>query len=128
MKDWLNSVRKMAILNGIRDFRFSKMVIQVLAYAYHVNFSPIEAVALLRLVVNKLGDDDPHVVREIEMRVQDLMLIAKPDESYNAELMQRHLSRFIAFAMSYQRRPEPSGAASLEPASVSTGRAAQVSA
>lgn len=95
MRDWLNCVPKMAILNGIHDFHFSETVIEVLAYAYYVNFSPIEAVALLRLVANKMGDDDPVEAREIETRAQDLMLIARPEEGYNADLLREHVLRFI---------------------------------
>ena len=95
LKNWLSSVRKMAILCGADDFHFSDEVMQVLAYAYHVKLCPIEAVALLRLVTNQMGDNDPDEVRTIEARAEDLMLLARPDEGYNAELVREHVSRFI---------------------------------
>ena len=76
LKHWLNSVSKIAILNEIDDFHFSDEVMRVLAYAYHVKLCPIEAVALLCLVANKMGDDEPEKARKIEARVEDLMLLA----------------------------------------------------
>ena len=98
MKDWLDSVSKMAFLNGVVDFHFSEDVIQALAHAYHVKFTPIEAVAFFLLVANKMGDDDPDKVREIEARVQKLMLVTKSAEGYNADLVREHVPRFIEIA------------------------------
>ena len=59
MKDWLDSVKKMTFLNGVVEFHFSVDVIQALAYAYRVEFTPIEAVAFVRLVADKLGTTTP---------------------------------------------------------------------
>ena len=98
MKDWLNSVNKMARLNGLRSIRYTEDVIHALAFAYHKNLTPIEAVAFLRLVANKLGDKDPNEVRQIEKQAEDLMLIAKNDEAFRAGLVLQHLSRFIEIA------------------------------
>jgi hypothetical protein len=106
LKHWLNSVSKMAFLNGVDDFHFSEDVIEALAYAYHVNFVPIEAVAFLRLVANNMGDDDPVEAREVDARAQDLMLLSKSNEDYNADQVREHVSRFIEMAMSRQRQPE----------------------
>ncbi len=78
MKDWLDSVSKMAFLNGVVDFHFSEDVIEALAYAYHVKFTPIEAAAFCRLVSNRMGDNDPDKVREIEARAQKLVLVTNP--------------------------------------------------
>jgi hypothetical protein len=72
LKHWLNSVSKMAILNGVDDFHLSDEVMQVLAYAYHVKLCPIEAVALLCLVANKMGDDEPEKARKIKARVEEI--------------------------------------------------------
>jgi len=108
LRNWLNYVSKMAILNGVNDFHFSNEVVQALAYAYHVKFTPIEAVAFLRLVANKRGDDDPDKVREVELRAQDLMLIARPDEDYDAGLVRQHVSRFVEIATPHERQPEHS--------------------
>jgi hypothetical protein len=113
MRNWLNSVSKMAILNGVADLHLGNAVVRTLAYAYHMNFTPIEAVAFLRLVANKLGDDDPNEVREIEARAQDLMLITWPDEDYNFELMRQYVSRFIKIPTSGEQRPEPTRVISL---------------
>ena len=106
LKHWLNSVSKMAILNGVDDFHLSDEVMQVLAYAYHVKLCPTEAVALFRLVANKMGDDNSDEERKIEARAEDLMLLAMPDEGYTADLVREHVSRFIEMAMSRQRQPE----------------------
>ncbi len=111
MEYWLNRVRKMAFLGGVDEFHFSKTVIHVLAYAYHVDFTPIEAVALLRLVTDKMGDDDSAEVREIETRAQHLVRVTKSDEGYNADLVQEHVSRFIEIATALERQPEPSRSA-----------------
>ena len=62
--------------------------------------------ALLRLVTDKMGDDDSAEVREIETRAQHLVRVTKSDEDYNADLVQEHVSRFIEMAMSRQRQPE----------------------
>jgi hypothetical protein len=113
MRDWLNSVSKMAILNGVADRHLGNAVVRTLAYAYHMNLTPIEAVAFLRLVANKMGDDDPNEVRKIEARAQDLMLITGPNEDYNFELMQQYVSRFIKIPASGEQRPEPTRAISL---------------
>ncbi len=98
MKDWLDSVKKMTFLNGVVDLHFSEDVMQTLAYAYHEKFKPIEAVSFFLLVANKMGDDDPAKVREIEARAMDLMLLAKPDEGYNAGPVREHVSRFVEMA------------------------------
>ena len=111
MKDWLDSVNKMAFLNGVVEFHFSVDVIQALAYAYRVKFTPIEAVAFVRLVANKMGDDDPDEVRVIEARAQKLVLVTKSDEGYNADLVREHVSRFIDIATALERQPEPSQSA-----------------
>ena len=103
----------MAILNGVADLHLGNAVVRTLAYAYHMNFTPIEAVAFLRLVANKLGDDDPNEVREIEARAQDLMLITWPVEDYNFELMRQYVSRFIKIPTSGEQRPEPTRVISL---------------
>lgn len=113
MEDWLHCVSKMAILNGIADLDVSNAVIRTLAYAYQVNLTPIEAVAFLRLVANKMRDDDPDEAREIEARAQDLMLIARPHEDYDVDLVRQHVSRFIEIPMSDERQPEPSRPISL---------------
>jgi len=107
VKDWLDSVSKMAFLNGVVEFHFSVDVIQALAYAYHVKFTPIEAVAFVRLVANKMGDDDPDEVRVIEARAQKLVLVTKSDEGYNADLVREHVSRFNEIATAPERQPEP---------------------
>ncbi len=111
MKDWLDSVKKMVFLNGVVDFHFSEDVIQALAHAYHVKFTPIEAVAFCRLVSNKMGDNDPDKVREIEARAQNLVLVTKSDEGYNADLVREQVSRFIEIATAPERQPEPSRSA-----------------
>ncbi len=98
MKDWLDSVKKMTFLNGVVEFHFSEDVMQALAYAYHEKFKPIEAVSFFLLVSNKMGDNAPDKVQEIEARAMDLMLLAKPDEGYNADLMREHVSRFVEIA------------------------------
>ena len=107
LKHWLNSVSKIAILNEIDDFHFSDEVMRVLAYAYHVKLCPIEAVALLRLVANKMGDDNSDEARKIEARVEDLMLLARSDEGYTANLVREHVPRFIEIAKPRERQPEP---------------------
>jgi hypothetical protein len=111
VKDWLDSVSKMAFLNGVVDFHFSEDVIEALAYAYHVKFTPIEAAAFCRLVSNRMGDNDPDKVREIEARAQKLVLVTKSDEGYNADLVREHVSRFIEIATALERQPEPSQSA-----------------
>ncbi len=111
MKDWLDSVSKMAFLNGVVDFHFSEDVIEALAYAYHVKFTPIEAAAFCRLVSNRMGDNDPDKVLEIEARAQKLVLVTKSDEGYNADLVREHVSRFIEIATALERQPEPSQSA-----------------
>ena len=111
MKDWLDSVSKMAFLNGLVDFHFSEDVIQALAHAYHVKFTPIEAVAFFLLVANKMGDDDPDEVREIEAGAQKLVLVTKSDKGYNADLVREQVSRFIEITTALERQPEPSRSA-----------------
>jgi hypothetical protein len=111
VKDWLDSVSKMAFLNGVVDFHFSEDVIQALAHAYHVKFTPIEAVAFFLLVANKMGDDDPDEVREIEAGAQKLVLVTKSDKGYNADLVREQVSRFIEITTALERQPEPSRSA-----------------
>ncbi len=113
MRDWLNSVSKMAILNGVADLQIGNAVVRTLAYAYHMNFTPIEAVVFLRLVANKMGNDDPNEVREIEARAKDLMLITGPDEDQNFEFVRQHVSRFIKIPTYGEQRPEPTRTISL---------------
>ena len=113
MRDWLNSVSKMAILNGVADLHVGNAVVRTLAYAYHMNFTPIEAVVFLRLVANKMGDDDPNEAREIEARAQDLMLISGPDKDFSFEPLRQHVSRFVKISRSGEQRPEPTRRISL---------------
>ena len=113
LKNWLNCVSKMAFLNRVDEFHFGDEVMQILAYAYHVKLCPTEAVAFLRQVTNKMGDDDPGEVREIEARAEDLMLLARPDQGYNADQVRDHVSRFIEIAKPRERPPEPSRSLSL---------------
>ena len=113
LKNWLNCVSKMAFLNRVDEFHFGDEVMQILAYAYHVKLCPTEAVAFLRQVTNKMGDDDPGEVREIEARAKDLMLITGPDEDQNFEFVRQHVSRFIKIPTSGEQRPEPTRTISL---------------
>ena len=113
MRDWLNSVSKMAILNGVADLHLANAVVRTLAYAYHMNFTPMEAVVFLRLVANKMGDDDPNEAREIEARAQDLMLISGPDKDFSFEPLRQHVSRFVKISRSGEQRPEPTRTISL---------------
>jgi hypothetical protein len=113
MRDWLNCVSKMAALNGVADLQIGNAVVRTLAYAYHMNFTPIEAVVFLRLVANKMGSDDPNEVREIEARAQDLMLISRPDDDFNFEPLRQHVSRFIKIPTYGEQRPEPTRTISL---------------
>jgi hypothetical protein len=111
----------MVILNGVADLHIGNAVVRTLAYAYHMNFTPIEAVVFLRLVANKMGDDDPNEVREIEARAKDLMLITGPDEDHSFEFVRQHVSHFIKIPTSGEQRPEPTRAISLKKVSEAPG-------
>jgi hypothetical protein len=95
MDKWLNSVRRMAILDGLLDFHIGGTTLEILTYAYWANFSAIEAVSFFRLVCNEMGENNPVDVQEMEMRAHDLTRIAKLGYEYNPGMMRVHVSRFI---------------------------------
>ncbi len=112
LREWLNSVGEMVILNGAEDFHFSEDVIQALAYAYHKKFVPVEAAVFYLLAANKMADD-PDEMRKIEARAKELMQTAKSEKDYNAGLIRWHLWHYLITSAPPQRQPEPSRSPSL---------------
>lgn len=77
MDKWLKNVRRTATLCGIQNFQICGTTKEVLAYAYWANFSAIEAVIFLRLVVNELENGDT---------------------DYDRGILYEHVSRFVTNA------------------------------